>query len=219
MKKKFRIKQIRPGIFLLNFKKQYDLAMHFLRYQEYYESPSRRFRHQSFTLVDFMDWYVKQSGKSTFTYPDDWEGFNLPSHVIPDYSYFVRIPDENYYDIAMYEAWVECDRKMKGNDFYLIGCVGDDENITLKHEIAHGYFYLHKNYRKQMTKLVKELPARVRTKINKHLKDIGYCKAVYVDETQAYLSEGRAKEWINLLDVGEKFYRAFEAFDWEQRGK
>ena len=39
MKKPYTVKEIKPRIFLLSFKDHYDLCMHFVRYQEFYESP------------------------------------------------------------------------------------------------------------------------------------------------------------------------------------
>ena len=38
MKRSFKIKEVRPYVFLFEFTDQYDMSMHFLRYQEFYES-------------------------------------------------------------------------------------------------------------------------------------------------------------------------------------
>lgn len=70
-----KLQKITDKIYHLHFDKQYDLAMHFLRYQEYYECPNDRFYKNSFTLAEFMHWYAKEYG--SFSYPEDWGGFNL----------------------------------------------------------------------------------------------------------------------------------------------
>ena len=73
-----------PHIHLLSFDTQHDLTSTFLRFQEHYESP--RFKGEVFTLDEFQDWYIKNSpnGIETgkFTYHTDWNGFNIPSHIL-----------------------------------------------------------------------------------------------------------------------------------------
>lgn len=61
-------------------KDSWDLAMTFLRMQEWYESP--KFHHKHFTLEAYMRWYQKAYGKGTFSYPKDWTGFNVPSTAV-----------------------------------------------------------------------------------------------------------------------------------------
>jgi hypothetical protein len=55
--------------------------MTFLRYQEFYESPSKKFRGKSYKLLDFMKWYASEND-GIFTYPRDWAGFNFPGSII-----------------------------------------------------------------------------------------------------------------------------------------
>lgn len=187
--KHFTIKEVRPKIFHLDFKDRYQLAMHFLRYQECYESPNPKFRNHVFSLVDFMEWYSKAFGNGIFTYPADWAGFNIPSSIIK--SHYLDIPDWNKYDQVMQIIYDDCTEK-SGGDFYLIGSVGSKTGdlFTLKHELAHGFFYLKADYKKEMTKLVKALKPSFRESVYKVLKRIGYTSHVYVDECQAYLSTG-----------------------------
>ena len=65
---KYTLKEIKGGIFLVEFDNQYDLAMTFLRYQEFYESP--KFKGKRFTIIDFMEWYSKEYD-GAFTYTKD----------------------------------------------------------------------------------------------------------------------------------------------------
>lgn len=188
MKKAFVIKEVKPGIFLFEFNHHYDMCMYFLRYQEFYESASPKYRGKSFQIFDFMKWYSLKYGKGAFTYPDDWNGFNIPGNIIFDMWNQHLIPDKNFYDYEMYEAWKECNTRAQGKKFYIIGVVKG--NKALSHEIAHGLFYLHSEYKREMGKLVRALDPKIRKSINETLKKLGYTPKVYVDETQAYMSTG-----------------------------
>lgn len=188
MKKPFVIKEVRPGIFLFQFSNHYDMCMHFMRYQEFYESASPKFRGKSFSIFDFMKWYSAKYGGGSFTYPNDWNGFNIPGNIIFDMRNQHLIPDKNTYDYEMYNGWKECYAKTGSMNFYIIGVVKG--NNALSHEIAHGLFYLNPEYKKEMKKLVQGLDPAIRKTINEGLKKLGYTPKVYVDETQAYMSTG-----------------------------
>jgi len=160
--------------------------MYFLRYQEYYESPSSKFRGKAFEIIDFMRWYATKFGGGLFTYPDDWNGFNLPDNIIKDV-WDKHISDKNLYDYEMFQAWHECNRRAEGEKFYIIGTAGTE---ALDHEIAHGLFYLNSEYQKKMKALVKALAPEIRKEMNIELKRLGYTPKVYVDEAQAYMATG-----------------------------
>jgi len=223
MKRPFVIKEIKSRIFLFEFRDVYDMCMYFLRYQEFYESPSRRFRENSFEIFDFMRWYSKKYGKGSFSYPNDWDGFNIPSTVIWKMWNEHLIPDKNIYDYEMWMAWQECNAKLNKdvacptkpiNQFYIIGV--KKGNSALSHEIAHGLFYLYPEYRKEMTKLVKAIDPDIRKIINAGLKKLGYTPKVYIDETQAYMATGLnkafgedTKQWAKERKVFRDFFKKF----------
>jgi hypothetical protein len=189
----------------MSFKEPYDLAMYFVRYQEFYESPSPQYRGKKFALLDFMRWYSFKFGKGVFTYPEDWAGFNIPGDIIKQI-WDLGIDDRNLYDYEMLQVYRECQEKAKGN-FYLIGVsASKEEAITLKHEIAHGFFYTTPSYKKEMKKLVKELAPELRTRMNEELLDLGYTPKVYVDEIQAYMSTG-----LPMSSDGTELYAKLEA--------
>lgn len=79
---RYTLESMGSGIYCLRFERHYDCCMHFLRFQEYYESPE--FKGEAFSLLDFMDWYAhsysshKHDKRPSFTYPSDWAGFNVP---------------------------------------------------------------------------------------------------------------------------------------------
>jgi len=187
---KYKLKQIRPNIFLLKFKNHYDMCMTFVRYQEFYESPSKQFRGKPFKLLDFMAWYSKKYGDGMFTYPQDWSGFNLSSPTI-ERVWKLGIPDYNDYDKVMADVYNKCYDKTER--FYIIGAE-NGEKETLRHEIAHGMFYTNDSYKKEMISAVKSMDLQAKKTMHSILKGYGYSKHVYVDEIQAYMATGLMDE-------------------------
>ena len=205
----YTLREVKPKIFLMDFKDSYDLAMHFMRYQEFYESPSPHFRGKAWEWTTFMRWYSKKYGKGSFTYAVDWAGFNIPGDTI-EKVWKLGIPDRNIYDYEMRQVARQCKEQAKG-DFYLIGAVGN--RGVLKHEIAHGFFYTLPQYKKDMTKLVKGLDPAFRASINNTLKEMGYTPKVYVDECQAYLSTGLSEQFkVTLKNEHKPFVSLYNKY-------
>jgi hypothetical protein len=201
---KTKVSEVKPRIFLIEFDNQYDCNMTFLRYQEFYESPNKKFRGKSFKIVDFMEWYSKDraddNGDANFTYTTDWLGFNLPGKVIR-LIYELGIEDRNKYDDFMWKHYSKFFDKYPDEKFYIIGSkVGDKK--TIAHELAHGLFSTNEEYRKIMKKLVASIPEDTRENMYDALIEIGYCKQVLVDECQAYL----ATESDNTLNMELNMY-------------
>lgn len=185
--------------------------MHFLRYQEYYECPSPKFRGKIFTIFDYMEWYTKKYGHGAFSYPRDWGGFNLPGSIPIDI--MGKIPDINKYDKEISLVVTKCFQKYPDKRFYLIGAVG--KGGAMNHEIAHGFFYTQPEYKKEMVRLVKALPKEFRQNMNKWLKNIGYTNSVFVDEIQAYLSTGMSKDFklFAWKKYSKPFVKIFEKYN------
>lgn len=208
--KKYKLTEVKPRIFFLDFKDSYDLAMHFIRYQEFYESPSNQFRGKKFKLLDFMDWYSKEYGSGVFTYPRDWAGFNIPDHIILDVN-LQGIDDKNSYDEEMLSVHKKCAAKYPNESFYIIGAVG--RKFAMRHEIAHGFFYTQPEYKNKMTKLVKDLKPAFRKSVFKTLKEIGYTPKVFIDECQAYLATGFTDNFgVKLKNEHKPFIELYEEF-------
>lgn len=212
MKAGFKLSEVKPNIFFLDFKDPYNLAMHFVRFQEYYESPSKKFRCKDFDIFDFMEAYSKKYGNGIFTYPKDWGGFNIPSKVF--YNCLIGIKDKNKYDIAMADVYNKI--SVKTNSFYIIGSVGSE---ALAHEIAHGLYYTNKQYKKEMLDLVNNLDKSFYNKFTKYLIKIGYTKSVLKDEVQAYLSTGMPdsfqmtqKEKDYIKNIKKKFVNVYKNY-------
>ena len=181
----FTIKQLYPSVFLLEFENGYDLGMTFCRYQEYYESPNPRFRKNSFTLIDFMEWYAKENG--SWSYPEDWAGFNLPSYVINHMVLGHKIADWNKYDAEMWGAYMKMKNMANSAEFYIIGAMAGEEE-TVNHELAHSFYAQYPGYKWDMDLALDFLSTEEGEWIDKQLANDGYHPEVFYDETQAYLA-------------------------------
>jgi len=197
------LEKLYPGIFHLSFAHPYDTAMHFLRYQENYESPF--WRNKDFSLIQYMEWYAKnecrwlQKWKKAsvktdatshmFSYPGDWGGFNVPSYV------FDRItrdstPDFNRYDCFM-ESITGAIRLQGYKKFYLIGTTpGPKSHEYLDHEVCHGFYYTSTHFKEQADGLLEDVSSDAKMYLEDWLLDGGYCEEVVDDETVAYFATG-----------------------------
>lgn len=221
-------KRILPHIYLLHFERQYDLAMHFLRFQEYYESP--KFRHQFFTLLDYMEWYSHKHGKGAFTYPTDWTGFNVPSRCLLPFLTAQRFapyeeqrnpafPDFNRYDETMLQLIAEAWDEEQGRPFYFIGIFGDKEGTckdgstgVIYHELAHAFYATRRNYKKAAKKLLAEMNPSTLAQCREVLSDKGYRRSAIDDEIHAYGATGPCAELKEIFTISDQrpFKKLFE---------
>jgi hypothetical protein len=209
----FNIYHITGKVYLFLFEEMYDLCMHFLRYQEFYESPE--FSDKSFTILEFMEWYSKAFGGGAFTYSKDWAGFNIPSNVIWQV-HTKGITDRNKYDAAMLGAYNKIsanthlvENGAKHDDFYILGAYKNDINV-LGHELAHGLYATDVKYYTEVMSLYKALPANIVNSIFDYLIKIGYNKKVLVDELQAYMATGMPNDLQQADKKLNKFSAQFE---------
>jgi hypothetical protein len=167
-------------IYHLSFPNQYLLAATLLRFQEHYESP--KFRGLIFGWEEFMDWYAAEKG--SFSYFEDWSGFNLPSTV------FEPFLAGSFDPLTRKEsALLELVRELP-RPFYFIGTV-DSESEALVHEIVHGLYFVRSDYRQAVDDLLSAADTR---NLHRILAKIGYHPDVFNDEINAYLLTGLAGE-------------------------
>jgi hypothetical protein len=208
------VKEVAPRIYCAIIDDDYDRAMLFCRYQEYYESPYKKFRGKKFTWMEYMRDYKNVWKKDVFTYPEDWAGYNIPSNILDgalDVFY-----EESEYDVIMndiyYYGAIDSQNKNNGErcDWYLIGSSSKDLK-TMDHEIAHGLYYTNKQYKSDVTKLIKNIRPSHYEKLKKKLMKMGYVndKKIIDDEIQAFMSTGL----YNGLDTKElkKYEKDFVA--------
>ena len=209
---KGKVKHLQDNIYCVIVDDDYDRAMLFCRYQEFYESPENKFRGKYFSWEEYMRHYKDFWKKDTFTYPIDWSGYNIPSTVLErGIDVFNK---QTEYDKIMNDIFYYCfNDTMNRNDgtrkpFYLIGASSKDSK-TMDHEIAHGLYFTNKEYKKKMIILLGSIPDKIRDKIDKKLIKMGYVndRKILDDEAQAFLSTGL----YNGLEIKEikKYEKTF----------
>jgi hypothetical protein len=181
----YKIKEVKPNIFAVIVKDRYDRAMLFCRAQEYYESPSLKFRGRNFSIWSYMKWYHEQNDWG-FSYGADWSGFNIPLQTVRD-CYNKLTKPESPYDKVMDEILFKL--KSESKDSYIISAK-DTKGETFKHEVCHALYHTNKDYKKQMDILTKGLPKRYYATFRDNILKMGYAQKVVDDEIQAYLQYG-----------------------------
>jgi hypothetical protein len=184
MQIKYQIKEVKPNIFAVIVKDKYNRAMLFCRVQEYYESPSPKFRGKQFSIWDYMKWYDTKNGYG-FSYGADWSGFNIPIWVAKE-CYYNLNKLETPYDKVMDGIIQELNSYYNG---YMIGA-GNTTDETFQHEVCHALYHTDKNYKKQMDNLTEGLPKKYYDVFKNNLFKMGYASKVVKDEIQAYLQYG-----------------------------
>lgn len=214
-----------PGIYVLNFKTQYELCMSFVRMQEFYESP--KFRGKYFTLEEYIDYWSKEFGNGSFTYPSVWNGFNIPGKVIYDwFEKFTNIrPKEEDIVIQINKLikkevvnpHMEADRCLEYyKKIYIIGAHGEDgkesSNHIIEHELAHAMYYFYSEYRENCQKLLKKVSKKDYNNAKKLLLKQGYENRVIDDELQAYFSAEVVCKKNDILRYRLEFAHNFNMF-------
>lgn len=210
IKFKVKVKEVRANIIAVVVPDDYDRAMFFWRVQEFYESPSLRFRDAKFSVWDYARWYAKKNG-GCFSYPKDFVGFNLPL-VVAKKCYEIN-PVETPYDVEM-KALVDS-LFVNGERKYLIGAESL-KGSTFDHELAHGLYYVDVEYRNSMDDITRSLPKASLAAFRKNLTRIGYCSSVFKDEIQAYMSTESnpkiSKGVSNKRELHRRYRKVFRRF-------
>jgi len=180
---KFKIKEVKPGIFVVIVKNKYDRAMLFCRAQEYYESPNSTFKDKPYSIWDYIKWYsVKNNG---FSYPFDWSGFNFPYEVAQRCYSVSKI--ENKYDELFKHILTYIKKQLKNNKGYIIG-VEKLKDDTYRHEMCHALYHTNSSYRSCTDSILENMDKSTTRILSKNLKSMGYANSVMKDEIQAYMT-------------------------------
>lgn len=203
--KPIEIHEVSKRIVHLVYATQEDLCLSFVRIQEYYESPE--FAGKIFTLGQYRRWYAENNGG--WTYPKDWEGFNIPSKSLrPFFS-------------GLFDPLTEGEKEIvhllrdRGDDFYVIATFkgGDDE--VYEHEMCHALYGTNEEYRNSVNDAMHLHQVALKELVEK-MKEMGYSVDVIWDECHAYMcasSEWLIKEGVpypvelakSLREIKEKF--------------
>lgn len=213
------VKEVAPKIYCAIIDDDYDRAMLFCRYQEYYESPNKKFRGKYFSWEEYMRFYKDFWKKDTFTYPIDWSGYNIPSNILDggvDAFYKQTEYDKIMNDIYFY-CEIDSQNKNEGTrtDWYLIGASSKDTK-TMDHEIAHGFYFTNKEYKMRMLYQLSLIPKKIMDKIDKKLIKMGYAndRKILDDEAQAFLSTGlyNGLETKEIKKYEKPFIKVFKEY-------
>jgi len=205
----FKITQLaKVGLWMVTTKHAIDLGMLFVRYQEFVECINPDFHRKPFSLTDYMRWYaINVSDDGHFSYPTDFEGYNLPGDAI-DECLAITHPDTNRYDSSMAKIATEV-RCRQGGKYSLIGAKDGDRPV-LEHEVAHGLYYLVPAYREKMKKLVAAFPER--EVFCEWLRGQSYHDTAFDDEIHAYMSTGLAAELLHLEPHRHPFMKLYATY-------
>lgn len=156
---------------------QKELGETFIRFQEYYESPSKKYRNKIFTLGDIKNYYSLQYGADL--YSELWIGFNFPSSVLLPFKQGLFDP------LTSQEKELLELLKYRNDDYYIIGA---QNNSTLRHELSHAMYGYNHTYKKEIDNFIKKHYKQF-AKVSKNILKKGYDKSVLNDELQAYITD------------------------------
>lgn len=195
--------EIKPNIFAVIIRDDYDRSMLFCRYQEYYESPFPEIRNNVFSLESYMRIYTKNNNSAYFSYPNDWVGYNIPSNILIESHKKFMSHSPNEYDNVMGEIITYCNENTRGDEhqpWYVIG-VDKIKSGTMNHEIAHGLYYTNLKYKVEMDYITNQLKKSEYIALGKHLIRAGYVndKRIIDDEIQAFMSTDKYPKWSEIV--------------------
>lgn len=209
-----RLREIYPGIIHVLSPSFREIKQTWIRFEESYENPIYNFKKykKGFTKEDIKKWWkTTEVGKKI---PYWFDAFNIPGYVLKPFF-------EGKFNPLNYKE-AELLRKLqpyynRRNRFYVIGTLGRE---ALKHESAHGLYYISKEYRKQVNLILSTLDKKVVRKIHRYLhKAQGYGKHVLNDETHSWIldEEKRVLEksgikFHEILGVKKELNRLYRRF-------
>lgn len=191
------------------FPNRKELTLTMGRLGEFYESAHKHIRNKHFSVETFLDTFMDSDGN--ISYFSDWSGYNIPGNIVLKFLHIFEYDDITEREMSLIDKTDEilwdgfdefCENFSSGN-FYLIAYMKGDTD-TIDHEICHAAYYLNKDYKKAVNKLVKSLDKDLVDHMTEILIKMGYNKAVCVDEINAYLSTsttGYLKKRFGLTDM------------------
>lgn len=212
----YKITEVKPNVFAVIIKNDYDRAMIFCRVQEFYESPNPDFCGKHFSMWDYMKWYSEQYGRG-FSYGSDWSGFNIPFDVL-ETCYRNIEKFETPYDAVMYKIYWQIQTMKRDGKAYVIGA-GNTEGDTFQHEICHGLYSTNKLYKESVDQITIGIDWKDYQAFRNNLIEMGYTDYVVDDEIQAYLAFGhdyqKFSKGVNKLickNLNKEYIKVFSNF-------
>jgi hypothetical protein len=202
-----KCKKLGKQLLLFTFKTQKEITMTFFRMEEYYESPIKGLYQNKFDVFDFLNESMDDNGH--IDYFSKWIGFNIPGHSIRDWSE-LHCPN---YTPKEAEVLNHINSKVDTSQPFYIIAAKEGKTDVMDHEIAHALYYLDKGYKTVMnikvSQFKKQFPVQY-LKVQSWLKQMGYNKSVFMDETQAYMSTSDKKEIMSKFGIKVTEYKKME---------
>jgi len=193
-----------PGIILITEYSQFEIAMAFMRLQEFYECSDIKRQGKFFTLEEVVENYAQNGPTGKFSYLDDWMAFNVPGSVVDEFRKMYK------HDLSARETalMLAIDRTLAQEEnatcegkYYVIGSCSE---IYEDHEICHGMWGLYPEYRADAVRIIKKFTKTQKSAVIKMLKDMGYADNVLEDEFNAYVSTS------DMYYIRESVFEHFE---------
>lgn len=166
----FKVKEVKPNVFLLRFRSRKEMTSTLHRFQEFYESA--KYRNKLFTLKEFFDYNCSQN-EGKFKYHTYVDGINFPSSILKSFKFMPALTTKEKQVLSLFE----------NKTCYIIAVVGNDKD-TLRHEMCHAFYFLNKSYKHQVQKILKNSNLTI---FKDFMKSIDYHKSVHLDEAHAFL--------------------------------
>jgi hypothetical protein len=202
-----KCKKLGKQLLLFTFRTQKEITTTFFRMEEYYESPIKRLYQNKFNVFDFLIESMNDEGH--IDYFSKWIGFNIPGHSIKEWS---ELHCPNYTPKEM-EVLNHITSKVDVSQPFYVIAAKEGKTDVMDHEIAHALYYLDKSYKARMSGLVlhfkQKFPVQYK-KVQTWLKNMGYNKSVFTDESQAYMSTSDKKEIMAKFGITSTEYKKME---------
>lgn len=211
--------EIYPGLIHVISPNYKETQKTWIRFEEAYENPVYNFKKfkKSFSKKDILKWWkTTKFGKDN---PYWFDAFNIPSYVLkPFYDGKFNPLDNNEKELLELLKPIY----KKRTAFYIIGTEKSAGHAALKHEIAHGLYYISKPYRKEVDNIMKRLNKKIDEKLNIFLREVqGYGEHVLADEKHTWILADTKREiekagvsfkdiYLTRKALGEAYARIFK---------
>ena len=178
-----------PKKLLIEFSSRKEMTLSNFRISEFKEGKDG-IKGTFFTVEKFLDVYSDEKGDiDYFSY---WEGFNYSKKELLDFDALFNDKSERELSIILAAKGID-------DDGYII-CMEEGDEITLKHELAHGYFFEDKRYAAAATALVHSMSESVFNAFRDYLYEMDYNDGNMIDEMHAYLVAYDVEEWNECFE-------------------
>lgn len=148
------------------------------------------FRDKVFTIEEYRDWYAGSKNGNKSDFEKDLYGFSIYGSglrgFVKKYPKSKLTDKEDRFISKVREVMRQGNLRLNSK-FVIVACFNGEFSINFRHETAHAFYYLNKEYQNGVRKLVKTLDPSLRAKIKKHLNTLDYSDDEMDDEIYARL--------------------------------